>query len=51
MLKDGKSAGIDNIHAELLKYGPKEISKEIADIYNEIIIIIIIIIIYFFKVG
>ena len=36
MLKDGKSAGIDNIHAELLKYGPKEISKEIADIYNEI---------------
>ena len=36
MLKEGKGAGVDNIHAELLKCGPKEISKGISNIYNEI---------------
>ena len=35
VLKVGKRTGVDNIHAEILKCGPKEISKEISDIYNE----------------
>ena len=35
-LKNGKSAGIDNVYGELLKYGPDTISNEIAKIFNEI---------------
>ena len=34
-LKNGKSAGMDNFHAELVKYGPDEISEGIAEILNE----------------
>ena len=33
--KDGKSGGVDNINAEILRCGQREISKEIADIPNE----------------
>ena len=33
-LKNNKSPGIDNINAELLKYGPNELNQEIADIFN-----------------
>jgi len=35
-LKNNKSPGIDNISAELLKYGPEEINEQIADIFNTI---------------
>ena len=35
-LQNNKSAGRDNVKAELLKYGTEEIAKEIAIIYNEI---------------
>ena len=35
-LKNGKSAGIDNVYGEMLKYGPDAISSEIAEIFNEI---------------
>ena len=35
VLKDGTGTGVDNIRAELLKYGPNETNKEISDIYNE----------------
>ena len=35
-LKNNKSAGIDEIHAEQLKYGPNIINKHIADILNDI---------------
>ena len=35
VVKDGKCASVDSIHAELLKCGPKETNKEIADMYNE----------------
>ena len=35
-LQSNKSAGRDNVKAELLKYGTKDIAKEIAIIYNEI---------------
>ena len=35
-LQNNKSAGRDNVKAELLKYGTEEISKEIAIVYNEI---------------
>ena len=34
-LNDNKSAGIDNIHAEHIKYAPDVIHKEIAEIFNE----------------
>ena len=33
-LKSGKSAGIDQLNAELIKYAPEDIHNEIADIYN-----------------
>ena len=35
-LKNNKSAGIDDIHAEQLKYGPDIINKYIAEILNDI---------------
>ena len=35
-LKNNKSPGIDNINAELLKYGPNELNQEIADIFNAV---------------
>jgi len=35
-LKNNKSPGIDNINAELLKYGPNELHDEIANIFNQI---------------
>ena len=35
-LKNGKSAGIDKMEAEFLKYSPIEILQQIADIYNTI---------------
>lgn len=35
-LKNNKSPGIDNMNAELLKYGPEEVYQEIADIFNRI---------------
>ena len=35
-LKNNKSPGIDDLRTEQLKYGPIEISKEIADIFNHI---------------
>ena len=34
-LKNGKSSGIDNINAELIKYAGKETHEAIAEIYNE----------------
>lgn len=34
-LKNNRSAGVDDIKAELLKYGPDEINNEIATILNE----------------
>ena len=34
-LKNNRSAGSDNIKAELLKYGPDEINQEIATILND----------------
>ena len=33
-LKNNKSPGPDNVHAELIKYAPIEISQQIAKIYN-----------------
>ena len=33
-LKNGKSSGIDEMHAELLKYAPKEVHQTMADILN-----------------
>ena len=35
-LKNNKAAGIDELHAEQLKYGPEMIHAEIADILNEV---------------
>ncbi len=35
-LKNNKSAGIDDIVAEQLKYGPEEINQSIAELLNEI---------------
>ena len=35
-LKNGKSPGIDNLNAELIKYGPEEVYKRIAEIFNEV---------------
>ena len=35
-LKNGKSAGPDDIHAELSKYAPLEIHREIAEIFNKV---------------
>ena len=35
-LKNNKSPGVDNINAELLKYGPNELHGEIANIFNRI---------------
>jgi hypothetical protein len=35
-LKNGKSAGIDEIQGELIKYAPEEIFEEIAEIFNDI---------------
>jgi len=35
-LKNNKSAGIDEIHAEQLKYGPDIINKNIAEILNDV---------------
>lgn len=34
-LKNNKSPGIDDINAELLKYGPEDIHHEIASIFND----------------
>ena len=34
-MKNGKSAGIDDIHAEYLKYAPESIHDEIAQIHND----------------
>jgi len=34
-MKNGKSCGIDNIHAEHIKYAPSSIHNEIAEILNE----------------
>ena len=34
-LKNGKSPGIDNLHAEFIKYAPDEIYQNIAEIYND----------------
>ena len=34
-LKNGKSAGIDNLNSELIKYGPDIICEQIAEIFNE----------------
>ena len=33
-LKTGKSAGIDELNSELIKYGPETICEGIAEIYN-----------------
>ena len=33
-LKNNRSPGIDNINAELIKYGPKELTNLIAKVYN-----------------
>jgi len=33
-LKTGKSAGIDELNSELIKYGPEIICEGIAEIYN-----------------
>jgi len=33
-LKTGKSAGIDELNGELIKYGPETICEGIAEIYN-----------------
>ncbi len=35
-LKNGKSAGIDKLEAEFIKYAPIEILQEIANIYNTV---------------
>lgn len=35
-LKNNKSCGIDDIHAELIKFAPTEVHHQIAEIYNEI---------------
>ena len=35
-LKNNKSPGVDNINAELLKYGPNELHGEMANIFNRI---------------
>ena len=35
-LKNNKSPGIDNIHAEFLKYAPQILHEELANTYNEI---------------
>ena len=35
-LKNNKSAGIDNLKAEQLKYGPDNICEEIAEMFNDI---------------
>ena len=35
-LKNGKSAGIDDFKAEMIKYGPMELCQGIAEIFNEI---------------
>jgi hypothetical protein len=35
-LKNNKSPGIDNLNAELLKYGPEEMFEEISEIFNTI---------------
>ena len=34
-MKNGKSCGIDNIHAEQIKYAPQYVHTEIAEIFNE----------------
>ena len=34
-LKNGKSCGVDNIRAEMIKYASPEVHQIIADIYNE----------------
>ena len=34
-LKNGKSAGVDNLQAEFIKYAPPSIHQHIADIYND----------------
>ena len=34
-MKNGKSCGIDNIHAEHIKYAPSSVHQEIANILNE----------------
>ena len=33
-LKNGKSCGIDQVNAELIKYAPEEVHQIIANIYN-----------------
>jgi len=35
-MKNGKSAGIDELHSELLKYAPSCVKQEIADILNTV---------------
>ena len=35
-MKNNKSAGIDNVVAEQLKYGPREITQGITDLLNSI---------------
>ena len=35
-LRNNKSPGIDTFRVEQLKYGPEEVSQEIASILNEI---------------
>ena len=34
-LKNNKSTGIDDISAEMIKYSPKIVYQQIADIFNE----------------
>ena len=35
-LKNGKSAGIDQVNAEIIKYAPESTHKELAKLYNQI---------------
>ena len=35
-LRNGKNAGPDDIYAELIKYAPPEIHREIAKIFNKV---------------
>ena len=34
-LKNGKSSGIDDLHAEFIKYAPGEVYQNMAEIYND----------------
>ena len=36
-LKNNKSQGIDDISAEMIRYNPKIVPQQIADIFNEIV--------------